>query len=376
LGAYKSIYSFQAEPDGRNPLARLTPLDGALYGTTSAGGRGCGLQRCGTIYKITTTGTETVVYRFRGDPDGATPLAELTAVKQTLYGTTFKGGTHCVRKTAGGCGVVFAINTSGMERVLHRFIGTPDGAYPQGPLTLVNGRLYGTTTAGGAKCADQQNGCGIVYSIDTSGKEHVLYRFKGMPDGVSPSGNLVLLNGILYGTTYGGGAHGGGTVFAITPSGRERILYSSKGIYDMFGPSGLVAMAGILYGASYGGDKHNGGTVYAVTTSGKERLLHDFGGTIQNGQSPVGSLIVDKDLLYGTTSYGGLYLESGVIYAVSSSRGFHVVYRFKAPPDGTHPEAGLTEAGGALYGTTYSGGRGCYHYGCEGGYGTVFRLLP
>ena len=113
---------------------------------------------------------------------------------------------------------------------------------PNGPLTLVGGTLYGTTTGGGSECADVKGGCGTVYSIDANGNETVLYRFKGRPDGAEPSGNLVSLDGNLYGTTEGGGS-GGGTVFVITPSGSERVLSGGTSRYGIDLPSGLVAMS-------------------------------------------------------------------------------------------------------------------------------------
>jgi uncharacterized repeat protein (TIGR03803 family) len=83
-----------------------------------------------------------------GSGDGTLPAAGLIGVHATLYGTTAEGGEHCRR---GGCGTVFAITTSGTETVLHSFKGKPegDGSRPQAGLTNVNGTLYGTTYGGG-----------------------------------------------------------------------------------------------------------------------------------------------------------------------------------------------------------------------------------
>jgi uncharacterized repeat protein (TIGR03803 family) len=379
VSAYSLIYNFQANPDGQNPDARLIPFDGALYGTTAVGGgTRCGGKGCGTIFKVTTTGTETVLHRFKNQGDGAKPLAELVAVKSVLYGTTSNGGVSCKLAKVGGCGTVFSIDTSGAEHALYAFAGIPDGANPQGPLTFVSGKLYGTTANGGTKAMQFPKGCGVVYSIDTSGKEKVLYRFQGRPyDGCGPTGNLVYLNGTLYGTTmYGGVPFEVGTVFAISLSGKERVLYAPSAGYTFAYPSGLVAMGGVLYGSSVEGGTHAGGTVYAVTTSGDEHIVHSFSqDRMRDGNRPSGRLIGVNGLLYGTTWAGGQERGGyGLVYSLSPSGVLRVLYRFKGPPDGDTPYVGVSDAKGTLYGTTYYGGTGCYHYGCQGGYGTVFRL--
>lgn len=373
---YTSLYSFQGKPDGETPEARVIPFDNVLYGTTSAGGTKCARFGCGTVFKITYDGRETVLHRFQGVPDGAQPLAELVASGQELYGTTNNGGVLCTshKRSLAGCGTVFAIGTSGTERVLHSFTGVPDGAYAQGPLTMVSGRFYGTTINGGRTCAEDTDGCGTVYSIDSSGKERVLYRFAGKPDGATPNGNLVFLGGTLYGTTLQGGAYGEGTVFAVTSSGSERVVYSSKGPPDMRSPSGLVVLNGVLYGSS-GGGRRLEGAVYAVTTGGNERVLHSFY-AFANGDNPFGRLIAVNGLLFGTTSYGGRGSEAGLVYAMSTAGKLRVLYRFKGEPDGIEPYAGVIDAKGMLYGTAASGGSGCHYQSCQDGYGTVFRLSP
>ena len=99
-----------------------------------------------------------------------------------------------------------------------RFSG---GREPKAALIEVNGTLYGTTFAGGStKCI---GGCGIVFMITPSGKETVVYRFRGGDDGANPSASLLAVKGILYGTTeYGGGEVNGGTVFEISATRRRK----------------------------------------------------------------------------------------------------------------------------------------------------------
>src|SRR5579862_8114661 len=77
-----------AVQDGQGPLAGLVAVNGVLYGTTSAGGLGHG-----TVFSITTDGSENVLYRFKGGSDGANPEAGLLAINGVLYGTTAAGGS-------------------------------------------------------------------------------------------------------------------------------------------------------------------------------------------------------------------------------------------------------------------------------------------
>ncbi len=198
--------------DGSIPEAELIDVKGVLYGTTSMGGLKAS-GSAGTVFSITLAGVEQVLYSFHGS-DGALPLSGLINVKGMLYGTTFYGGGHADCDGGQRCGTVYRISTTGAEKVLYSFAGGSDGADPTSDLTEMNGVLYGTTQNGG-----NPNGNGTVFKVSTSGRERVLYRFGATQnDGVTPSSPLTNLNRTLYGTTaYGGGTHGYGTVFALTP---------------------------------------------------------------------------------------------------------------------------------------------------------------
>jgi uncharacterized repeat protein (TIGR03803 family) len=106
-------------------------------------------------------------------------------------------------------------------RVLYHLKGGPaDGADPHSGLTPFRGRLYGTTAGGGnsgCNIATGFDGCGVVFSATTSGEERVLHAFGGTPDGGIPSGGLLAVKNELYGTTYSGGASDAGTVFRLSP---------------------------------------------------------------------------------------------------------------------------------------------------------------
>ena len=134
--------------------ASLTNVGGTLYGTTRLGGADNIHDGCGAIFKISLTGTEQVVHSFDGT-DGCLPVSSLIYVKGKLYGTAEAGGIRCVMGNGdpnNGCGTVFSMTPSGTFVVLHRFDRKhdPAGAHPLAGLTYMQGSVYGTTTSGGA----------------------------------------------------------------------------------------------------------------------------------------------------------------------------------------------------------------------------------
>lgn len=254
-GNERVLYNFDGV-DGYYPSADLTVLNGSLYGTTRYGGVGrfpCpGSGSCGNVFEVTPSGRERSVYSFQGAPsanDGVLPYGYVTNVDGVLYGTTGYGGTR-------GAGTVYRLTRSGNERVLYSFTGGADGAYAYPGLVPLDGELYGTTVTGA-------HGSGTVFKISTSGALRVLHAFKGYPsDGDTPQA-LIAVNGTLFGTTGYGGEHscrigskivGCGTVFEITTSGRETILHDFKGGNDgAFPAAALTAVDGTLYGTTSAG---------------------------------------------------------------------------------------------------------------------------
>jgi uncharacterized repeat protein (TIGR03803 family) len=384
---YKTVYSFGSGSDGAKPFAGLIYVGGALYGTTIAGGGSfyCSDSEyygCGTVYRITLGGTEKVLHDFGTGSDGQNPRAGLIGVGGMLYGTTTRGGSYaCYGSSYPGCGTVFSITRSGVEKVLHSFNGYPnDGARPSTGLIDVKGTLYGTTGLGGqGECYYSGQACGTVFSITTAGAEGVLHNFTGSPDGAFPHAGLVDIKGTLYGTTAAGGKHGYGAVFSITTSGAEKLLHSFGAGSDGRIPyAGLIDVKGELYGTTVAGGaytcgSHAGcGTVFSITPGGREKVLHSFGnGT--DGANLYAGLTELNGKLYGTTVGGGAYAcgsdaGCGTVFSFTPGGREKVLHSFGNGTDGASPYAGLTDVKGTLYGTTEMSGA---HY-----YGTVFSMKP
>jgi len=110
--------------------------DGNFYGTTIGGGAGiCGGDGCGTVFKITPSGTLTTLYSF-GGADGTNPAAGLVqATDGNFYGTTSEGGAS--DNCSDGCGTIFEISPNGMLTTLYSFDFT-DGYSPYAGLARIS----------------------------------------------------------------------------------------------------------------------------------------------------------------------------------------------------------------------------------------------
>jgi uncharacterized repeat protein (TIGR03803 family) len=208
--------------DGWSPQGNLIDGTGGLIGATLQGGGGSAcLHGCGTVFMVDEAGQETVLYSFAGAPaDGADPTGSLLRDGAgNLYGTTAYGGqdTACDFSNGTGCGTVFKLTPSGQETVLHGFSGGAGGAGPAAGLVEDSkGNLYGAAGFGGDRtCAS--GGCGVVFELSPTGKEKVLYTFTGPPSVGNGPGALLLSGNAFYGTTGEGGAYNCGTIFRITP---------------------------------------------------------------------------------------------------------------------------------------------------------------
>ena len=311
--------------------------NGVLYGVTGAGGA----NAFGTVYSLAPPSshgggwTFTVLHDFAGGSDGFYSQTGLSMDSNgVLYGVTYKGGTF-------NGGVAYSVTppaTAGgtwTEAVVHHFGWSGDGLNPTGIAVGPKGVLYGTTLEAGATCCG-----GIVFSLKPGPvpgnpwTETILYSFLSGSDGAQPQGSSAFdKHGVIYGTTRIGGlgsSHQLGTVFSLSPPTSPGGTRTKTTIYEFQGrsnadgaqPNGVVRTAnGVLYGATGGGGHQgDGGTVYALTPPASagspwtERVLYRFANT--HGLIPVGPLLVQNGVLYGTCSGGGAYYEGTVFSLV------------------------------------------------------------
>ena len=365
-GTYSLLYSFQCTPDGANPDAGLVrDSAGNLYGTTIYGGR----QRQGTVFKVTPDGTESVLHSFVGPPsDGHYPeLGSLTLdAAGNIYGTTYSGGEFY------SDGTVFKVTPTGTESILYNFCeqsGCTDGRDPIGGVVRDSaGNLYGTTQFGGA------SDTGALFKLTPGGAESVIHGFPSYStDGVYPTSNLTRdSSGNLYGTTEAGGIGNSGTVFEVTASGTESLLYSFKGYpTDGEDPNGgglLRDTAGNLYGVTEFGGPSGAGVLFKLTPGGRETVLVNFNDA-SAGRYPFDGLVNAAGNLYGTALQGGS--GGGVLFELTPGGQEIVLHDFieHSVSDGSFPPGGvIRDPSGNLYGTLYLGGA----YGC----GAVFKYTP
>jgi uncharacterized repeat protein (TIGR03803 family) len=358
---FKVLYAFKGGSDGSFSHAGLiADQAGNLYGTTAAGGTSGG----GTVFKLTPNGAKTELYAFCQQPkcdDGAEPLAGVIADSAgNLYGTTTLGGKH-------NAGTVFKLASDGTETVIFHFcpqLDCIDGRHPYAGLIMDQaGNLYGTTYEGGVGDG------GTVFKLAPNGTETVLHAFSGGSDGYSPYAGLIMDQvGDLYGTTYFGGGTGCGgggcgTVFMLAPNASERVLYAfCTGTNCPNGANpyaGLVAdQAGNIYGATRFG-AGDSGVVFKLDPAGKESVLYAFCSRTRcaDGANPEGGLILDNaGNLYGTTELGGTHggsagIGAGTVFKLSPDGAETVLQSFTGRRS-EGPYSSVLAVNGNLYGTT------------------------
>jgi uncharacterized repeat protein (TIGR03803 family) len=279
---FSAVQSFNGV-DGQNPEDTLTfGNDGNYYGTTRLGGA----SGNGTIVKITPNGVITVLHSFNGTTDGAQPIGGLLLGRDSnFYGVTYIGGTN-------SAGTIFKVSPSGTFTVLHTFAGN-DGAGSVATLVLGNdGNLYGTTGTGGV------GGGGTAFELTSSGVFTVLHSFNGT-DGTGPSALTLGTDGNFYGTTSRGGVNGLGTVFQLTAAGAVTTLHQFAGADGTSPYAGLVQHTnGSFYGVTYAGGADADGTIFSVNMGlspfvSLQTLTARLGGTIGVlGQGLTGTTVV------------------------------------------------------------------------------------
>ncbi len=373
------LHEFTGLRDGAEPTSGvIVGTAGDLFGVTADGGS----FDYGTVFELDAAGTETQLHSYLGgeglEPEGGLILDSAG----NLYGTTVNGGTPEGGGCAHGCGTVFERDAAGNQTVLYAFTGKTDGGSPNAALIRdAAGNLYGTTTDGGIRNCYVSYGCGVIFKVNTSNQETVLYRFTDETDGKMPEGLIADAAGNLYGTTYDGGIYGIGCVFELDTAGTLTVLYSFPGGADSSDPVGhpIMDSAGNLYGTTYSAFDSSGfGIVYKLDTAGSLTVLHNFTSSA-DGEYP-NSLVMDAaGNLYGVTLGGGTgsgcyYGGCGTVFELDTSGHKTVLHNFSGN-DGQLPDGLTMDTSGNLYGTTLGGGKGSqcsYYHGC----GVVFKLTP
>jgi len=359
---YSIFYNFPGGRRGEIPTGKLL-FDGSgnIIGATAAGARG------GVVYRLSPSGKETVLFsKFNKAGADSGVIADSSS---NLYGATWAGGNGpCkVHKRIIGCGTVYKLSPDGTESVLYAFQGGVDGYYPNGGLVAdASGNLYGTTRAGGDGTACTPY-CGIVFKIAPDGTETVLHVFQGgTGDGWYPWAGVILDQaGNLYGTTIEGGAFGFGTVFKVTPDGTESLVYSFKGRGDGDEPIGELTFdsGGNLLGTTSGGGTAGNGTVFRIAPDGTESVLYSFTGGSDGGYPASGLALDASGNMYGVTELGsvsscGIEAGCGSVFELSPDGTETTLHDFAWGTDGVQPRNTPTLYNGNLFGSANGGAQG------------------
>jgi uncharacterized repeat protein (TIGR03803 family) len=329
--AYTDLYNF----DGTHGASPTYPQilaqgrDGNLYGTTPEGGtEQCGAQNCGVVFKITPSGTLTVLYNFNS-AQGPDSYSGLTLGSDgNFYGTVGLS-----------FGKVFKISPAGILTILYTNNGNE---FVSPPIEGWDGNFYGVTNYPG-------NG----YKITRSGQFTLL----GSLSGGSLAPLLQASDGNFYGTDSVGGTGGAGSVFRMTPAGVLADFYDFASVHLAYPNAPLIqAGDGNLYGTTTAGGSSNAGVIFRLTPSGSLTVVHNFeansaldAGLVQandgNFYYPVGPA---EEALDTATTYGE-FLK------IDPNGGYSVLYDF-AFSGGIQPWATpMQHTNGKFYGLMNAG---------------------
>jgi len=300
-GTFNNLFNFDGT-HGRGPQGGLSlGFDGNFYGTTYQGGT----NAAGTVFKITPSGTQTVLYNFMNTTDGAFPrVPPVQAPDGNLYGTTGNGTVATLYK----------ITPSGTFSVM---VNLPAQSYS--PLLVgTDGNLYGTTLFGGTF----NRGTAFQFS-PTKKKLKIIHNFGSGSDGSSPTGPLMQgVDGKLYGTTQAGGTSSGGVVFQMSTAGKTVVLVNFDTMHEANGATPFAGVVqgsdGFLYGVASVGGANGLGTLFKVKTNGTGfAVLHDF--ATATGDSPLSTpLLHTNGKIYGLAFHGGSHTSYGTIYSMDA----------------------------------------------------------
>jgi uncharacterized repeat protein (TIGR03803 family) len=358
--SFTSLYAFPSDGSGGLRPMGVIFDHGFLYGTMAG-------PNFGLVYKFDVfRKQETVLHVFAGGRDGGPPASGLAYLAGNLYGATTNGGAF-------KHGTLFEVNAAtGVETVLYNFRGRPDGDTPNGDLIYQNNVFYGTTRSGGL------HDLGMVFAFDPSTRTETKLLSLGGAIGSIPEAGLTYQNGVLYGTAAAGGrskacgngANGGcGTVFSLNPlTGGHRKIYAFQGGSDGGAPvAGVIDHAGVLYGTTEFYGASGCGVVFAMGAfTGHETVLHTFACHADPGL-PTAKLAYFAGSLYGTTASYGVYSDPDIIFKLDLMTNAYSTFSNLVGPSGIFDQYGLIKAGRAFFGGAFGG---------AGGLGYLFELIP
>ena len=250
-GVLTPLYSFtDLAGDGAEPNAPpIQAADGNFYGTTVAGGA----HGDGTIYKMTPSGSVTIIHSFLYPPEGGSPGSALVQGSDgNFYGTTEEGGG------------VFQVTTAGKLTVIHA-LSVSEGELPLGALIQgSDGNFYGTSSLGGSA------GDGTIFKVSSAEKFTVLHNFDPTVDGQGDpwAGLLQTSGGNYYGVSFRSGKpaqnqYGG--IYTLTSKGVYSSLYLFDGTVGANPASAIIQHTnGLLYGNAQNEGGFNVGTIYSL----------------------------------------------------------------------------------------------------------------
>ncbi|MGH9443674.1 MAG: choice-of-anchor tandem repeat GloVer-containing protein [Thermoanaerobaculia bacterium] len=361
-GSPGTIFAFGVSSTGSGSMSELVADPaGNLYGVTSRARTGAGV-----IFEISSAGNFSVLHEFgTALNDGLSPAGALVFLSGNLYGTTSAGGDSAR-------GSIFSLSPDGADyHVLHSFgYRQNDGESPQAGLSLFEGKLWGTTSAGG------RGGKGTIFSLNPAGDGYaVVFSFDSASGlGTQPAVSLAFAAGRCLGVTSQGSEHGDGAIFSVLPDGSQATLlhaFDRTSTANGYFPDGPLTLSnGLLYGVTDGGGVYGPGIAYAIRPDGSDfRIVHNFGSDQHaDGSEPAGALLAAGGRIFGITAFGGAN-DLGVAYSLEDGGAFTILHSFGSEAaDGAVPHAGFVLANGALFGTTPGGG--------ENANGTAFAINP
>lgn len=352
---FSNIYTFDTTA---YPYADVTVSGNKLFGVAYEGGpSGYGfiftVDRSGHNYKVLWNCADTGAMLHNSN--GAYPYGNLTLIGHRLYGFAYEGGAY-------GYGLLFSLDTNGSGyKDLYDFNDT-NGAYlGWGNLTLMGNKFYGMTVLGGPQNA------GVIFSVDTDGVGYRRLFYFNDTDGSEPEDmKFATGNGKFYGMTYIGGANDSGVIFSVDTSGKNYKVLKSLGHASGYYAEGhLILLGGKLYGLTQYGGAHDSGVMFSIDTNGSNYTdMKDF--NTASGSLPYGSLTYARGKLFAMNYIGGTYDEGNIFEVDTTGSAYTDIHDFN-DTNGYEPYGNnLVLSGDTLFGMTWGGGKG---------YGNIFYYI-